>query len=143
MKNLALLIVVSFVLAVSAPIIRADDAAPTTAPANVPPMQFDSKFDLKGMVNEMTADADRDPLGFLAKQMGQVTELLAKLNTHDPTQPTQEQILARLDELIDMIEKQKQQQMMQAVGGPNPSQPLPDSMIASGPRGGGPMRDPN
>jgi hypothetical protein len=120
-----------------------DAAAPATAPAedNIPVADMSSKFDYHRMANELIAKYDKDPIGRIAKDMGEATSLLTQLKTNDPTQPQQQQIVASLDALIAMLEKQ--QKKMKAGGGLNPNRPLPDSVIAKGPGGMRDMNDPN
>src|SRR5690349_16547826 len=105
--------------------------APTTAPAagtppSLPTSRLDSKFSLNDKVNQMLAERDKDPIGAIATDMGTAKDLLAKYNTSEPVQPQQKQIVAGLDYLIDMIEKQEKK--LKAGGGANPTKPLPDSV---------------
>jgi hypothetical protein len=80
---------------------------------------------------EDTDDAPAQIVGKMQVAVGQ----LKKLDTGKPTQTTQKQIVESLDELIARLEKE-----CAACSGrkrPNPSKPLADSRIGSGPGGMG------
>jgi hypothetical protein len=115
------------------------EAAPTTAPSQPPPpKQSISSLSPGTMARQLAGIRERDPLGFLAMDLGDVTDLLNQLNTRDPTQPRQAQVVARLDELIEMLQRQGN-----GTGtGANPTKPRADSVIAKGKGGEGPMHDP-
>lgn len=126
---------------------RAQEAAPpATAPADaaagddLPGLDVRSKFDFNRTADELVAKYDKDPLGRITEHMGAAAELLAQLNTNEPTQPKQQIILANLDKYIEMLEKREKK--VKAGGGANPNRPLPDSVIAKGPGGQGDMNDP-
>jgi hypothetical protein len=65
---------------------------------------------------------------------------LAELKTDHPVQEKQRQVVAKLDEIIMQLEKQKSKSG--TGGGNNPTKPLADSVIAKGPGGIGDLRDP-
>jgi hypothetical protein len=110
--------------------------APSTAPSQrvaLPP------FDPVGLVNQLAAAREQDPIGYLVTDADELTNLLARFNTRRPVQPKQEQFVAHLDKLIAMLEKQ-----CSGSGGasPNPTRPMADSQITQGPGGAGPLHDP-
>jgi len=78
----------------------------------------------------------QDPLGDVALDMHSVVKKLTKLNTGKPTQETQKEVVAKLDKLIEELEKQCAN-CQGGQKGPNPSRPLQDSMIKNGPGGSG------
>ena len=120
-------------------VVSAQNAVPTTEPAIPLLRSMGSKFDLTDKTDSLVAQYDRDPFGRIAGAMGTAADLLADLKTSEPTQPKQQDIVASLDEIIAMLEKQKKN--AHAGSNPNPSNPLPDSIIAKGPGGQGNMHD--
>jgi len=78
----------------------------------------------------------QDPLGDVALDMHSVVKKLTKLNTGKPTQETQQEVVAKLDKLIEELEKQCAN-CQGGQKGPNPSKPLQDSIIKNGPGGSG------
>ncbi|HEY2762133.1 MAG TPA: hypothetical protein VGI75_15350 [Pirellulales bacterium] len=77
-----------------------------------------------------------DPLGDIVQDMNVASRWLSKLATDALTQETQKDAVDKLDKLIARLEKQAQS----GNGGqksPNPSRPMADSMIKSGPGGMG------
>jgi hypothetical protein len=77
-----------------------------------------------------------DPLGDIVQDMNVASRWLSKLATDALTQETQKDAVDKLDKLIARLEKQAQR----GNGGqapPNPSRPMADSMIKSGPGGMG------
>ena len=84
-------------------------------------------------------DSD-DPLADITNKMTDIVGDLADLKTDQPVQDKQKQVVSQLDEIIAMIEKQKSKSGNG--GGSNPTKPLQDSIIASGPGGVGELRDP-
>jgi hypothetical protein len=78
----------------------------------------------------------QDPLGDVALDMHSVVKKLTKLNTGKPTQETQKEVVAKLDKLIEELEKQCAN-CQGGQKGPNPSKPLQDSIIKNGPGGSG------
>jgi hypothetical protein len=110
--------------------------APATAPARqakLPP------FNPIALIDQLAAARDQDPLGYLVIDMDELTSLLDRLNTRTPVQPKQARVVAHLDRLIEILEKQ-----CKGSGGanPNPTKPMADSVIAKGPGGAGPLHDP-
>lgn len=95
----------------------------------------------KHMTRLVAPILDRDPLGNIAKHMGKSADLLGKLDTDVPTQTVQKSIVLNLDEFIAMLEKRKKNG--KSGSGANPSNPLPDSILAKGPGGEGDLKDPN
>jgi hypothetical protein len=122
-------------------------AAPTTQPAGPSPRDLDprtlfqSKVDraVDGAIGEYLGARDADPLKFLARDMGVVVKDLSVPLTHRPVQVKQERIVSHLDKLIAELEKACK---AGGGGGPNPSRPMADSVIKSGPGGSGEMIDP-
>ena len=108
----------------------AQDTAPTTEPSATPVRSLESKFDLREKTDTMVAKYDKDPIGRIAGEMGTVKGMLGELNTNDPTQPKQQDIIAGLDELIAMLEKQKKN--LKTGNALNPSNPMPDSALTKG-----------
>jgi len=95
-------------------------------------------------VDESSKSENIDAVGRIAGisgQMGTAADLLAKLTTNKPTQVTQKQVVTGLDELIAALERRKKK--AKAGGGADPTNPLPDSILAKGPGGQGNLRDPN
>jgi hypothetical protein len=81
-----------------------------------------------------------DPLGDVIVDMQVAGGRLAKLLTDKPTQQKQKDATDKLDALIKLFEKRRQQQ---GAGGANPDEPLDDSRIMAGPGGSGPLHAPN
>jgi hypothetical protein len=98
-----------------------------------------SKLSPGGVVQALAMRRNRDPIGYLALDMADLTKLLDELKTRDPTQPDQQLVVGRLDEIIKLLERASS-----GNGGanPNPTRPMADSKIAKGPGGAGPMHDP-
>jgi len=84
---------------------------------------------------------DKDPLKRIVGHMGKSADLLAKLTTGDPTQTVQKGIIVDLDFIIEELEKRKKNR--KSGSGADPSDPLPDSILAKGPGGQRDLRDPN
>jgi hypothetical protein len=81
-------------------------------------------------------DLSDNPIADVASDMTVVVRNLSKLNTGKPTQETQKAIVAKLDELIEKLEKE----CAACKGGrasANPTKPAADSIIRSGPGGQG------
>lgn len=70
---------------------------------------------LDRMTERMTAIAARyeDPMGTVAKGMGEVAALLEKPELGDPTQQKQEEIVTLLSDLVKYMEERKQQRQKQ------------------------------
>ena len=122
-------------------------AAPTTQPSGPSPRDLDprtlfqSKIDraVDAKIGEYFGARDADPLKFLARDMGVVVKDLSVPLTHRPVQVKQEKIVSELDKLIAALE---QACKGGGGGGPNPTRPMADSVIRSGPGGSGEMIDP-
>ena len=84
---------------------------------------------------------DSDPLKRISGHMGKSADLLAKLDTGNPTQTVQKGIVIDLDAIIEELEKRKKN--LKAGSNPDPTTPLPDSVLAKGPGGQRDLRDPN
>jgi hypothetical protein len=80
-----------------------------------------------------------DPLGEVIVDMQVAGGRLAKLLTDKPTQRKQQDAVAKLDALIELLERRRRQG---GGGGGNPDEPLDDSRIVSGPGGTGPLHAP-
>src|SRR4051812_21917185 len=98
----------SIALLLTVPAVIAQEA-PTTAPSAPEKHELivPSQFSAARLAQQAAAQRKRDPIGFLAMDLADLTSLLDKFKTHEPTQPRQEQVVAKLDELIAMLEKQK------------------------------------
>jgi len=122
-------------------------APPPPAPPVVPPEQPANPADPKkpnwkqmgGLLEPSITD--KDPIKRIAGHMGKSADLLAKLDTGDPTQTVQKGIIIDLDAFIEELEKRKKKK--KAGGGADPDDPLPDSILAKGPGGQRDLRDPN
>jgi hypothetical protein len=79
-----------------------------------------------------------DPLGDVALDMHIVAGKLQKLTTHEPTQEVQREVVAKLDKLIEELEKQCAN-CRGSMASRNPTRPALDSTIKSGPGGMGKM----
>ena len=112
--------------------------APTAGQPDSPPPA--KKPNWKEMSGVVTLAPDPDPLGHILWKMGESADLLAKLQTSDPTQAVQTKIIIDLDAFIAEIEKKKKKK---SGGGGDPNNPLPDSILAGGPGGQGDLKDPN
>jgi hypothetical protein len=86
------------------------------------------------------AEDGEDPLAAITEKMTDVVGDLAELKTDHPVQEKQRQVIAKLDEIIMQLEKQKSKSG--TGGGNNPTKPMADSVIAKGPGGIGDLRDP-
>jgi len=116
------------------------------APSAPPPDQQSKPAGAKGNWKEMSKMleprvTDKDPIKRISGHMGKSADLLAKLDTGDPTQHVQKGIIIDLDAIIEELEKQKKNRKSGA--GADPDQPLPDSILAKGPGGQRDLRDPN
>jgi hypothetical protein len=127
------------------------DSAPTAPPAPAAGAKPQAKpqpkarvpFPYDGtagsMLTKLLAARDNDPLRYLASDMGHIVTDLSAYHTDKPVQVKQEKVVARLDELIKMLE---QSCKSGSGGGANPTKPLNDSILAKGPGGQGAMIDP-
>jgi hypothetical protein len=121
-------------------------AAQTPAPPAPPPDQPAKSPDSKKNWKEMSGlleprITDKDPLKRISGHMGKSADLLAKLDTGNPTQTVQKGIVIDLDAIIEELEKRKKNR--KSGSGADPDQPLPDSILAKGPGGQRDLRDPN
>ena len=115
---------------------------PPAPPVAQPTKPAGAKADWKQMGRLLEpAVKDKDPIKRIAGHMGKSADLLAKLDTGDPTQTVQKGIIIDLDAIIEELEKRKKK--MKAGGGADPDMPLPDSILAKGPGGQRDLRDPN
>ena len=113
---------------------------PSTAPAQPPaPRMSAGSMSPGSIARQIAGMRQRDPIGFLTMDLSDLTDLLSNFNTHEPTQPRQEQVVARLDELIELLQ---QQSSGSATRPAIPAGPRANSVIAKGPGGQGPMHDP-
>ncbi|HEX4796997.1 MAG TPA: hypothetical protein VH370_24615 [Humisphaera sp.] len=120
----------------------AQEAAPATAPSADRPAAKPKSFDWKELMDPYIDLFDqKDPLGRISRQMVSSGDRLAQLKTNKPTQVVQADIIAGLDDFIAMLEKRKKN--AKSGSNPNPTDPLPDSVLAKGPGGQGNMHDPN
>jgi hypothetical protein len=91
---------------------------------------------LLGLVTTSVAQEllPEDPIGAIAADMGDAVRKLSKLNTGKTTQGTQKEIIAKLDRLIEELEKECAACKAGRIGA-NPTKPAADSTIRSGPGG--------
>lgn len=75
-----------------------------------------------------------DPIFEISIEMHSVVGKLTKLATDQPTQQTQKEVVDKLDALIAQLEKECEA-CKGSKAGANPTKPLADSMIKSGPGG--------
>jgi hypothetical protein len=75
-----------------------------------------------------------DPIGDIAADMSVVVQKLSKLNTGKPTQETQKEIIAKLDRLIEELDKECAA-CKGSRASANSSKPAADSIIRTGPGG--------
>jgi hypothetical protein len=87
------------------------------------------------MVGPTEEQRMQDPLRFLANDMGGVAKDLGALKTGQPVQKDEKQVVARLDQLIAML--QKQCSGSGSGMSRNPTKPLASSRIMRGPGGQG------
>ena len=83
---------------------------------------------------------DEDPLGPITEEMTEIVGDLAGLKTDNPVQEKQKQVVSQLDDIIKQLEEACKKSG--SGGGRNPTKPMADSRIASGPGGIGDLRDP-
>jgi len=125
----------------------ADPAAPVPPPLPPPPADAPAgtvegeKQNWKQMNGMVEQILDQDPIGRITGRMGKAADLLGKLTTDKPTQTVQKNIVVELDDFITMLEKRKKKR--KSGSGSDPSDPLPDSILAKGPGGEGNLKDPN
>jgi hypothetical protein len=81
-----------------------------------------------------------DPLDVITQQMTGVVDDIAVLKTGQPVQHEQKEIVDNLDTIIKILEQQKSGT---GGGGRNPTRPMTDSRIASGPGGIGDLKNPS
>ena len=109
------------------------------APKPKPRVPFPHDGTPGSMLTQVLKARDEDPLRYVASDMGVIVTDLSALKTDKPVQTKQERVVSRLDELIAMLEKACKGG---SGGGPNPTKPLNDSILAKGPGGQGEMIDP-
>ena len=83
-----------------------------------------------------------DPLGDITQDMKAASRWLGKMSTDVLTQETQKDAVDKLDVLIAELEKQAEK-FKAGQSSPNPSKPLPDSVVKAGPGGMGKLHGPN
>jgi hypothetical protein len=118
-----------------APEQQSEDKKPSVAPArSVYDQAFDRTF------KQATDGWLEDPLRFIHGDMSESEKGLTALKTDKPVQKVQDQAVARLDKVIELLDKQ----CSSAGGksGAHPSKPLAKSVIMGGPGGQGDMHDP-
>jgi hypothetical protein len=123
-------------------IAAAQAPGPATPPAAQDAKPAGRKADWKQMGRLLEpAIKDKDPIRRISGHMGKSADLLAKLDTGDPTQTVQRGIIVDLDAIIEELEKRKKK--LKSGSSPDPDNPLPDSILAKGPGGQRDLRDPN
>ena len=137
---LRLIIVVAAMLwPASVPVLAADDlssAQPNRAP-RLPLGGAESYTD--PIIQQLEQQRNRDPLRYLRDDMTRIVENLSQDQTGSQVQARQQQVVARLDMLIQQLEKACKSG---SGSNPNPSRPMTDSRLRSGPGGSGEMHDP-
>lgn len=133
MKTICLIAILMLTSSLAAAIEPAAKAAPK------PRVPFPHDGTPGSLLTRLTTLRDNDPLRYLAGDMGYIVTDLSSLKTDKPVQVKQERVVARLDELIKMLEKSCKGG---SGGGANPNKPLNDSILAKGPGGQGAMIDP-
>ena len=83
---------------------------------------------------------DGSPLLPITNKMTEIVGELADQKTDKPVQERQKEVIGDLEKIIAMLEKQKSKNG--SGGSLNPSKPLNDSVIASGPKEGGELINP-
>jgi hypothetical protein len=74
-----------------------------------------------------------DSLDEVARLMADIRRRLDLARAGKTVRKQEDDVVAKLDKMIEELEKQRQQQQQQgAAGGSNPSQPMPDSMPGGG-----------
>lgn len=86
-------------------------------------------------------EEEADPLGGVIVDMQVAGGRLSKLLTDKPTRQKQRDAVDKLDALILLLEKRRQQGGGQVNA--NPDKPAEDSIIRTGPGGSGPLHDAN
>ena len=86
------------------------------------------------------AGGGEDPLAPITDKMSDIVGDLADKDTGKPVQAKQQEVVSSLDAIIKQLEQQKSKQGNG--GGNNPTKPMNDSRIASGPGGIGDLHDP-
>jgi hypothetical protein len=113
-------------------------AAAAADPQALKPPQsiYDQAFD--NAYKKVTEGWLEDPLKFIHSDMTQSQGELADLKTGKPVQKVQNQAVTRLDAVIKLLDKQ----CNGSGGGANPTKPLNQTKVVSGPGGQGEMHDP-
>ena len=137
MKTLLLTAIVSVLLASVGSAADAPGAKP--AGKAKPKVKFPYDGTPGNLLTKPLQDRSEDPLKFLARDMSGIVGHLAAYQTDKPVQAKEEKVVAHLDELIKLLEKQCSGG---GGGGANPTRPLARSIIARGPGGHGEMIDP-
>lgn len=130
------------VLLLAQPALAAAEPAAGSPPKPVearPQVAFPHDGTPGNLLTKLASVRDEDPLRYLSGDMGYIVTDLSALKTDKPVQVKQERVVARLDELIKMLEKSCKGG---SGGGANPTRPLNDSILARGPGGQGAMIDP-
>ena len=138
------LMMLSMFAVIAAPAFAARDLEEGPALSDLLDQKPKPRFNLdpQELANEDAA-RQKDPLKYLTGDMSDVTGELSQLRTGKPVQDKQGQIVSRLDELIEMLEKQSQSSGSgSGSASANPSSPMKDSKIAGGPGGIGDLHAP-
>lgn len=93
------------------------------------------------MLMSVTTLRAQPPISGIASQMGVVATDLSKVQTGKPVQTKQQKIISELDAVIAALEKECEA-CRNGMKDPNPSRPLQESVIRSGPGGVGDLIDP-
>jgi len=85
--------------------------------------------------------APKDPIQSIDHHMGFIVDDLSDQKTDLPVQTKQKQVVGELDTIIKQLEEEMKK-AGSGGGNPNPSKPMPKSVLAKGPGGSGPLHDP-
>jgi hypothetical protein len=96
---------------------------------------------LPSLMQWEAAGAPHDPIQSINRHMGGIVADLSDKQTDQPVQIKQKQVVGELDTVIKQLEEQMKKSGSGG-GNPNPTKPMPKSILAKGPGGSGPLHDP-
>src|SRR5688572_21373486 len=97
---IARIVIITFSFSCTLAVLAADEDA-----RDIPVAPLDATAGPYSFLRQLTDARQRDPIGFLYLDMRVLTRSLAQLRTNAPVQREQQQVIARLDVLIEMLEK--------------------------------------
>lgn len=141
MKSALLSLATAATLALASCAVYAAEAPAADAKAQPAPLKpaesiYDKAFD--NAYKKATEGWLDDPLKFIHGDMTVSQGDLSDMKTGQPTQKVQDQAVARLDAVIKLLDKQ----CNGSGSGANPTKPLNQTKVVSGPGGQGDMHDP-